>query len=278
MGRTGHRDHHGAAGRRLLAVWAVVIACATGPALVQSTLAQEANKILGAEIGPPSGPYLVLKGVNVRAKPVSGGKRVSKLKKGSRVEVLGKVKGAPWMAVAKDGKAHGFVYAPMLMPLIDGALKKDLAGRAPGGPGPACDYTIRFEGKSSVEGDLFKTADYDVNFACSYKGKDITFTAFMFITEAPYQMSAKNPVYQFSIDLREVGESFDQNFTTNLLYHRNTGKLVFDDIPLKHYARSPPVKKTAVASVPEALVTAVRMALGAWNDKVWQELAERGSG
>ncbi len=255
---------------------AVVVLVATS--VTGDTRAQEETRVLGADIGPPSGTYQVLKGVNVRARPKPKAKRVARLKKGSQIQVLGKVKGSPWLAVVRDGKALGFVYAPTLLPLIDGALAADLTGRTPGEPGPACRYTIRFEGKSSVEGDLFKTADYQVDFSCPYKGKDIEFSAFMFITEAPYQMSPENPIHQISIDLRQVGEGFERNFTTNLLYHRNAGKLVFDGITLKDYARRSPVKEVAAKTVPEALVTAVNMAVGAWNDKVWQELAKGGSG
>ncbi len=280
MGPTGIRDRSQSAFRHILAevvsaltVVVLVTACVAGGAR-----AEDETRVLGVDIGPPSGTYQVLKGVNVRARPNAKGKRVAKLKKGSQIQVLGKVKGSPWLAVTRDGKALGCVYAPALLPLSDGTLAADITGRAPGGPGPACRYTIRFEGKSSVEGDLFKAADYQVDFSCPYKGKDIEFSAFMFITEAPYQMSAENPIHQISIDLRQVGEGFERNFTTNLLYHRNTGKLVFDGITLKDYARPSPVKEAAVATVPEALAAAVRMAVAAWNDKVWRELAEGGSG
>ena len=269
MGPTGIRDHSQSAFRRALAVAVLVTACVAG-----GTRAQEETRVLGVDIGPPSGTYQVLKGVNVRARPYLKGKRVAKLKKGSQIQVLGKVKGSPWLAVTRDGKALGFVYAPALLPLIDGALAADLTGRTPGEPGPACRYTIRFEGKSSVEGNLFKTADYEVEFSCPYKAKDIKFSAFMFITEAPYQMSVQNPVHQISVDLRQVGEGFEENFSTNLFYHPNTSKLVFDGITLKHYARPSPVKEAAAATVPQALVAAVRMAVAAWNEKVWQELAE----
>ena len=280
MGPIGIRDHSQSAFRHILAeaVLALTVAVLVTACVAGGARAQEETRVLGADIGPPSGTYQVLKGVNVRAHPKRKAKRVAKLKKGSQVQVLGKVKGAPWLAVARDGKALGFVYAPVLLPLIDGSLAADLTGRTPDQPGPACRYTIRFEGKSSVEGDLFKTADYQVDFSCPYKGKDLEFSAFMFITEAPYQMSVENPIHQISIDLRQVGEGFDRNFTTNLLYHRNTGKLAFDGISLKDYARPSPVKKVTAKTVPEALATAVNMAVGAWNDKVWQELAEGGSG
>lgn len=280
MGATGIRDRFLSAFRHILAevVLAFAVVVLVAASVTGNTRAQEETRVLGSDIGPPSGIYQVLKGANVRARPKPKAKRVAKLKKGSQVQIMGKVKGSPWLAVARDGKALGFVYAPALLPLIDGALAADLTGKAPDEPGPACRYTIRFDGKSSVEGGLFKTADYEVDFSCPYKGRDIEFSAFMFITEAPYQMSAENPIHQISIDLRQVGEGFERNFTTNLLYHRNTGKLAFDGITLKDYARPSPVKEATVKTVPEALASAVNMAVGAWNDKVWQELAEGGSG
>ncbi len=229
---------------------------------------------MGVEINPRPGPYLVMKDVNVRAKPKTTSKRVGKLKKGDRVQGVGQAVKGTWIGVQRDGTDLGFVYSPILMPLIDGVLKQNLTGMALTGDGTSCRYTVTFEGMGEVQGALFQTADYEIEFQCLYNGRYYSFTAPMFITEAPYQLSAQNPVYQISIDILEVEEGYDEVFSTAFLYRLLKDRVVYDGASLKGYARTLEVKEKPAASVAEALAGAVEMAVAAWNEKVWEALAK----
>ena len=227
---------------------------------------------LGVAVEPASGTYLVLKPVNVRAGPTTSAKRLGRLKKGDKVQAVGQAGDAAWLAVAKDGKDLGFMYAPVLLPLIDGSLARDLTGKASVPGGPTCDYTVRFEGKSAVEGEFFEIADYEVTYRCDDKGAKIDVPALMFITEAPYQLS-QNQVYQISIDILEIENGYDEIFSTILLYKRKEEKVVFDSVTLKEFRAAPPVAERPAKTVGDALAAAVEIAPGAWNSKVWEVLA-----
>ncbi len=227
---------------------------------------------LGVAVEPASGTYLVLKAVNVRAGPKTSSKRIGRLKKGEKVQAVGQAEKATWLAVAQDGKELGFVYAPVLLPLIDGSLTGELTGKASVPGGPTCDYAIRFEGKSAVEGELFEIADYEVAYRCDDEGTRVDFPALMFITEAPYQLS-QNQVYQISIDILEIENGYDEIFSTILLYKRKDEKVVFDSVTLKEFRAAPPVMERPAKTVRDALAAAVEIAPGAWNSKVWETLA-----
>jgi hypothetical protein len=228
---------------------------------------------MGVGIEPRPGPYLVMKDVNVRAGPKKTAKRVGSLKKGDRVHGVGRAAGSTWIGVQRNGADLGFVYSPILMPLIDGTLKGNLTGMALTGGGTSCRYSVAFEGMGEVQGGRFQTADYEIDFQCQYKGRHYSFTAPMFITEAPYRLSARNPVYQISIDILEVEEGYDEVFSTVFLYQRLKDRVVYDGASLKGYARPPRGGEKPAATVGEALTGAVEMAVGAWGEKVWKALA-----
>ena len=94
---------------------------------------------------PVSGTYLVSRDVRVRAEPRTRSGEINRLSKGERVQAVGRPKESAWLAVSKDGKNLGFVYSPVLLPLIDGTLDDDLKGKASFGGGLSCDYAVRFE-------------------------------------------------------------------------------------------------------------------------------------
>ena len=227
---------------------------------------------MGAAVVPASGTYVVLKDVNIRALPKTASKRLGRLKKADQVEAVGRPKDAAWLAVRKDGKNLGFVFAPLLMPLIDGALTAAITGGADG-PAGACRYTIRFDRKNRVEGEVFETADYDVDFACGAADDTTVFSAFMFITEAPYQLS-QNPIYQVSVDIKELRDCCDETPSTTLFFNRKEKRVVLEAVVPKEFARLPKSKERPAKDVPAALRRAVELALASWNMTMWTKLGE----
>ena len=246
-----------------LAALAVILGLA-GPAGAQQT-----RTFLGVKISPLSGTYIVTKDVRVRSKPKTGSNQIGRLKKGVRVEVVGKPKGKSWLAVRQDDKDFGFVFAPILLPLLNGKLEKDIKGKILGRNRPTCDYTIHFEGKSPLEGELFEVSDYEAVFKCkTRKGKAFAFRGPMFLIEAPYD-SSKRQKFQISIDLLELSNGYDEVFSTTFFYHRDKNKVVYDSVSQKEYAADPKMKEKPVRNIREALDGAVQLALVAWNDKLW---------
>ncbi|MDP7241911.1 MAG: SH3 domain-containing protein [Rhodospirillales bacterium] len=219
----------------------------------------------------PSDRYLAIKDVNLRAKPTTKSAKKGKLKKGQKVEALGLTKDG-WLNV-KDGKGgKAFVYNSYLVPLIDGSLESDLEGKVSRAGGASCTFTIHFAGNSAVPDEIFDTSDYDVSWRCRHKGKDISFRAFMFITEAPYTMSA-NRVYQISLDVRELGNGVEGAFSTIVLYNAQRNRVVLDTVSLAEFAQPSPTKMLPAPSVSKALTGAAELAFGAWNARVWTALA-----
>ncbi|MDP6787420.1 MAG: SH3 domain-containing protein [Rhodospirillales bacterium] len=219
----------------------------------------------------PSDRYLAVKDVNLRSKPTTRSAKAGKLKKGQKVEALGITKDG-WLKVKEGKGGNNFVYNSYLVPLIDGSLKDDLAGKVSRTKGASCAYTIHFIGNSAVPDEIFDTSDYDVGWRCRYHGKDISFAAFMFITEAPYTMST-NRIYQINLDVREVGNSVEGAFSTIVLYNAKKKRVVLDTVTLAEYAQPSPTRERPAANVSEALTGATELAFGAWNARLWAALA-----
>ena len=257
------------AGRGLAAVVLTVVLVLAVPI---SGAAQESASVtfMGAAVEPVSGVYVVLKNVNVRAMPKTASKRLGRLEKADRVDAVGRPKDAAWLGVRKDGKDLGFVFAPVLMPLIDGALETEITGAADG-PGGACRYIIRFDRKNLVEGEVFETADYDVEFACGAADDLTVFSAFMFITEAPYQLSQK-AIYQVSVDIKELRDCCEETPTTTLFFERKEKRIVLDAVIPKEFGRIPKSKKRPAKDVRAALGGAVERALASWSKAMWTKL------
>ena len=93
------------------------------------TLAEERRNFLGETITVEPGRFFVTADVNVRAKPTANSEKVGRFGKGEKIQVVGRLD-KQWYALEKDGQDLGFVYAPVLIPLIDGGLDK---ARRPGG-------------------------------------------------------------------------------------------------------------------------------------------------
>lgn len=78
----------------------------------------------GASVYPLSGfiyadnatVFMTVTNANVRSRPTTRGKRIATLPRRSRVEVLGKVPGAPWFRIAHRGKELGYIHAKLIKP------------------------------------------------------------------------------------------------------------------------------------------------------------------
>ena len=223
-------------------------------------------------IGPVAGTFLVYKDVNVRAEPSAKSENVGNLSYGARIQPVGVTKDG-WYAVEQDGREWGFVFRSFVLPMINGALSADILGKAQSPLGAACDYAVSFLGKSEVPDVPFETADYEVAWACDLKGTKLEFGAFMFITEAPYALS-EAAVYQISLDLREVGEDWEEMLSTIILFDRDRNIVRLEAVSLPDYRAAAPIKDKPATDVPQALTGAVELAIGAWNSKVWDSLAK----
>ena len=258
-----------AAASRTAALIFLVLAAASAASPVRAA-EEKTVTFLGVKVTPHEGEYVVLKDVNVRAKAKTKSKKIGSLKAGQRVQVVAKAPGA-WMAVRDGTKDVGFVYAPMLMPLIDGALAEDLTGNASVKGGADCDYRIRYDGKSPVEGQLFEIADYDVMWDCRVGKRKVRFRTPMFITEAPYQLGSKR-IYQINVDVLDLYGGYDDILSTIVPYDKDKNQVTFAGVSIKKYGRTPEEKTVKAATVPEALTGAVRIALSAWNKSAWKDL------
>lgn len=156
--------------------------------------------------------------------------------------------------------------------MIDGTLRAPVKGIAESAKG-TCDFTIRFAGKSEVAEDIIETADYDVDWACNIDGKHVAFPGFMFITEAPFQLT-DNQIFQISVDLLDVTREYDEAFSTIFLYRQAEAKVVFDSVSMKELGRAPAVRELTAQSVREALIAAATLAPAAWSDDLWSFLGE----
>jgi len=211
--------------------------------------------------------------VNLRAKPSIKAQKRGRLERGSRVEAIGSAENGSWVFVRRDKQELGFIFAETLLPLVDGTLDAPLVGETKVGEDGSCRFVIRFVGKNPVEGELFETSDYEVDWECERSGKKMAFPGYMFITEAPFQLS-DNGIYQINIDLPNVTREYDEVFSTIFLYRRGENKVVLDSLSMKEFAVKPNGGSDAAGTVAEALVAASQIAPHTWNADVWGMLAE----
>ena len=248
------------------AVPLALLACVAAP-----SVASAQQTFMGVKVNPAPGVYVVTKDVNVRAAPKTASKKIGSLRRGDKVDGVGRPKGSGWLAVRRKNKDLGFVYSPVLMPLIDGVLKSDLSGKTDMSKGRSCDYTVRYIGKTELEQEFFDIADYLVRFECRVQAKKLSFQGQMFITEGPFNRSGK-PIYQISVDLLKIDVKAEDVFSTISMYNRAKKAVSFDSISLKGFARKSKLTSVTVQTVAEALDGAVRISLNSWSDKVWAAL------
>jgi len=232
--------------------------------------------VMEHEVVPMAGLYEIKKDVNVRAGPGTDFKRLSGLKAGARVRAIGKVRGTSWMAISKDGETLGFVYTPILVPVVDGALGEQFFGSYMAQDpkdGVACDYRFRFEGKTRVEGGDFETADYEVRFRCASQVGAKIFYAHMFLTEAP--VKSKKGLHLIGLDVRSIGDGMEEFLTTRYLYHPKTGDMTFEGHSLPRFAIPPKVQAFETDGIKDALTQALEASVASWTMEAWDELLKK---
>ncbi len=265
------RNPNGGGTFRPVVAAVLLMALAVGPALAAEKKTPPKPMIfMGVKVKPLQGQYLVLKDVNIRARPKTKSKKVGSFKAGKRINVVARAAGA-WVAVREGGKNLGFVYDQILLPLIDGTLEKDLEGKASVKGGVTCQYRIRFEGKSQVEGQVFEIADYDIYWDCLDGKRKVKFRTPMFITEAPYQLGTKR-IFQISIDILDIEGGYEDIFSTTLFYDKDKNRITFDSVSIEKFGQTPATKEIPAKTVPQALVAAVKISLTAWNKSAWKDL------
>ena len=265
------RNPNGGGTFRPVAAAVLLIALAVGPALAAEKKTPPKPMIfMGVKVKPLQGQYLVLKDVNIRARPKTKSKKVGSFKAGKRIDVVARASSA-WVAVREGGKDLGFVYDRILLPLIDGTLDSDLEGKTSVKGGASCRYRIRFEGKSQVEGQVFEIADYDVYWDCLDGKRKVKFRTPMFITEAPYQLGTKR-IFQISIDVLDIEGGYDDIFSTTLLYDKDKNRVVFDSVSIEKFGQTPATKDISAKHLPQALRVAVVITLSAWTTSAGWDL------
>jgi hypothetical protein len=269
-----HPRHTSLQGKRDRRASAVALALLAGAAVLLSAglvpAAEKTVTFLGQRVTAYAYGYIVLKDVNIRAKADTKSEKVGSLKEGDHVQSVARAPGG-WLAIRDSSTDLGYVHESALLPLIDGALAKDIRGKAHTKDGPNCDYVIRFEGKSPVEGQPFEIADYDVAWDCLLDGQKIGFRTPMFITEAPFQLNQKR-VFQINVDVLDLYGGNEDILSTIMLYDQDRERVVFDSVTLQKYGRVPPAKEVPAKSVAEALDAAARLAVSVWNKSAWSDL------
>jgi len=232
--------------------------------------------VLGHEVEPTVGLFEVLSDVNVRAGPGTDYDRVAGLAEGERVRVIGRAEDASWVAVSKAGEMLGFVYAPILVPVVDGTLGEQFFGSymSPDEEGGvACDYRFRFEGKNEVEGAGFETSDYEVRFRCASPQGARIFYAQMFLTEAPVVKSSGD--HLIDLDVRSIGDGMVEFLTTRYHYHPKTGAMTFEGHSLPRYANPPKVQEFQTENIKDALTQALEASIASWTQEAWDLLLKK---
>jgi hypothetical protein len=251
-------------------------------ALVMSALAAAFFSAIAADL--PSGytmlptlpRYLVLRDAFVRALPDNAAERIGGVAKGQRIAVQGKVivpkaKDAHWVAIRlRDGRT-GYVFGTQLLPVIDGTLRAPLIVSLAAPERPDCRATVTFTGKSDVADDPQQTADYDVEFACLWKGAPLSFTAGMFITELPFQ--DRRDVFQINIDLWDMRVNDEEVLSVTALYDPMAKRVAFESVNDETLADGKGVEPRPADDVPGALGAALAIAHRVWGERAWEILA-----
>ncbi|MAH85009.1 MAG: hypothetical protein CBB68_12245 [Rhodospirillaceae bacterium TMED8] len=244
---------------------------------IDDNKSEKALTILGVTVSPLNRRYLVLKDANVRALPKTASKRVMGLKAGDHVFGVGRVKG-PWIAVRKDKTPIGFVYQPILMPIIDGALANPIKGSVAIAD-KRCKFKIIYRGKTGAKTQKFEFADYEVYWVCanpvaSSQKKELGFCTPMFFTEGPHQGTVEAE-HQITVDLLELGSDLEDVFSTHLLWNWEQGQVKFDAGSVPNFVKKKVPKSRKAMTLHDALVEAASMAARSWTKEAWLALNQK---
>lgn len=228
--------------------------------------------VMGHDVSPKKGLFEVTSDLNVREGPGTDFARIDTLEEGARVRAVGASDDGEWVAVSRGGDTLGFVYAPVLIAVVDGTLEEEFYGSftSTHAIGVACDYRFRYEGKSEVQGADFETADYEVRFRCaSRRGAAISY-GHMFLTEGP--VVERKGLHLIGLDMRSIGDGMAEYLSTSFLYHPKTGALTFDGHTLPKYALPPETQEFETETLKDALVTALETSMSSWTAEAWDTL------
>jgi len=179
-----------------------------------------------------------------------------------------------WIAYRKQGQDVGFVYEPVLFPVVDSVLSRQLKGTLSGAATPSCSYTIDFVGKNEEEGQVVLISDDKINWLCKQNGQTARLRTPMFQTEGPY-ISREPSVHQITIDILDLAINLEEVLSTNLLYDHEKMHVAFDSMSSARLYQNDVNDRMFVASVPEALQASVQLAYHVWNQTLWGELMKR---
>ena len=220
------------------------------------------------EILPKGGTYAVNADANIRKGPGTEFGIIGSAKQGDYLHRIGQPEGKDWFVVAlEDKQPIGFIYSGVLVPVVDGTLIEETRGVIMQ-KNIACEYRLRFEGKTTVEGGEFDTSDYEIRFRCAGEGGRVVFYSHMFLTEA----AIKSNFHQISIDVRSIGDGMEDYLTTNFLYNPTTGELRFDGHSIPKFAIPPIDKKITVNNLQEAIIEVMKVSVSTWTADAWESL------
>jgi len=225
-------------------------------------------------IVPEKTTYVILRDINIRTRPETKSKRLGRFKKGALIQSIGRAKGTGWLQVRTVEGKSGFVYSKMAAPLIDGSLKSKIKGRLTGPDGTACRYTIEFEGKSQIEKELQRTADYAVPFECNVSDQPVRFIATMFLTELPYKETGP-ALYQINVDLRNMPLEGEDVLTVITLYNPKKSKVSFDTVNDSTFAGTTKIESKNATGLAAALKAALEIAHAIWGKAAWEQLTPK---
>lgn len=231
------------------------------------------DPLKGIDIEPLKGAFVAQQRDNViRARPEAGTRSVGKLRRGERIEAIGRPKGYPdWVAVGREGQALGFMREEGLLRVIDAALSQPLSGKLQIEGSITCAYELAFKGRSAVMGEVYGSADYAGNLACTRNGGLEMFSILMFVVEGA-RPSADGDLHQINMDLLELGD-VERPFSVIMSYDNNASQVMFDTSSRTSYIRRGFRAERPAGSIPEALSASIDIALNALNDSAWSDLA-----
>ncbi len=225
--------------------------------------------VMGFEVMARTGTYRVTADANVRKGPGTNHERVAGVFEGDRIQSIGQADGSPWVAISKDGETLGYIHNGVLKAVVDGTIGEEVRDRIVTGS-VACDYRLRFEGRTAVEGANFDTADYEMLFRCANAKQSTIFYGHMFLTEAPVDSSGKR--HLISLDFRSIGDGLEEYLTSTFYYDFTKGEMTFVGHSLPKYALPPDETQFKTSTTQSALIAALETAVSTWTPEAWSAL------
>tara|TARA_B100001029_G_C15014657_1_gene426512 strand:+ start:166 stop:954 length:789 start_codon:yes stop_codon:yes gene_type:complete len=213
--------------------------------------------------------FSALKELNVRNKPMTKSKRLGLIKKGDRVEVLGRVGRTQWFVI-KYNKARGFVYRKLLAPVLDGSVAEPLKGKLGYGTFPLCTYVLTFKKKESINNSLQVISNYLVKFSCQDGKKTFSFEVDMFLTELAYRYK-KTYIFQVNLDIPNVLDETGERISVTSLYNIKEG--VLEPLSSSDFQiSSKNQKESEYTSIKKVLRSAIINSYMQWGHGTWKKI------